>query len=261
DAAAGIAIDSSGFAYVTGITFSKNFPTVGPSFGFPTGQGASTAFVTKLVPNGSGVLYSLYLGGGADEGNAIAVGARGNAYVTGDTASTNFPTTAGAFQRTKPSPQKAANGLFIFDGFVSQISPGGLLVASTYLGAADGTSFGRSIALNSSGDVYVAGNTFSTNFVGPATFTPNPTAGYLVKMPANLSSISFRMFLGAQINDISIERPASTRRSVLSSVILAPTEIYTAGFRFVPGSDVTNFMNVDGFAVKVEDAPVTTLAP
>src|SRR5262249_10393802 len=68
DEAEGIAIDDSGFAYVTGITFSTNFPKVGPSFGSPRNPGDSTGFVTKLVPGGTGALYSLTLGGGSDEG-------------------------------------------------------------------------------------------------------------------------------------------------------------------------------------------------
>ncbi len=254
DEGAAITVDSAGYAYVTGITFSKNFPTVGPSFGFPAAQDATTAFVTRLVPDGSSAVYSIYLGGGSDEGNAIALNANGVAYVAGDTASTTFPTTIGAFQRLKPSPQKMPNGLFIFDGFVAAISPGGQLLSATYLGATDNTSFSRSIGLNGSGEVYVAGDTVSTSFAGPATFTPNPTAGYLVKFNSSLSTVVFRMFLGAQINSISISTPVCTLK-VCTVLTQLSTEIYTAGFRWVPGSNVSDPMNVDAFAVAVEDAP------
>lgn len=252
DEAADIAIDASGFAYVTGITFSTNFPKVGPSFGSPRGNGTSTAFVTKLVPGGSGALYSLTLGGGSDEGNAIAVGANGNAYITGDTASAAFPITAAAFQINKPSPQ-ILNGLANFDGFVAEISPGGLLLFATYLGGTNGATFGRSIGLNNLGEVYVAGSTSTTDFPGPSPITPNPTAGFLVKFPPNLNALSFRIYLGAQINDIAVTRTSSRFVSALT-----PTSIYTTGFRWKPGTNVSDFMNIDGFVVKVEDGPVLT---
>ena len=255
DEAQGLAIDDSGFAYVTGITFSKNFPRVGPSYGFPVGAGSTTAFVTKLVPGGTGVLYSLYLGGGSDEGTSIAVGPTGNAFVAGDTASAVFPTTPGAFQLNKPSPQ-IIGGLYNFDGFVAEISPGGLLRSATYLGGTNGATFPRSIALNSLGQVYVAGDTFTTDFPGPSPITPNPTAGFLVKFAPALNDIGFRMYLGAQINSIWVPKPASSK---FPPSPLSPTYIYTGGFRYIPGSDVADAMNVDGFVVKVQDSPVIVL--
>ena len=96
----GIAVDAAGDAYVTGLTASTNFPTTAGAFQTIFGR-FHDAFVTKLNPAGSGLLYSTYLGGsGYDEGYGIAVDAAGTAYVTGHTYSTNFPTTAGAFQTT-----------------------------------------------------------------------------------------------------------------------------------------------------------------
>jgi len=253
DSAADIAIDASGFSYVTGITSSTNFPKVGPSFGSPQGNGTTTAVVTKLVPGGSGALYSLTLGGGADEGNAIAVGLNGNAYITGDTASAAFPTTINAFQINKPSPL-VLNGLANFDAFVAEISPGGLLLFATYLGGTNGFSFGNTIAINSYGEVYVAGDTSTSDFPGRQPITPNPTAGFLVKFPPNLDSLTFRIYLGAQINNIAV--PRASRRFPIS--FLTPTYIYTTGFRWIPFSNVSDPMNIDGFVVKVEDGPVLT---
>jgi len=96
----GIAVDSLGNAYVTGRTSATDFPTTADAFQSTLG-GNSDAFVTKLNPAGSALLYSTYLGGiFTDFGNGIAVDAGANAYVTGVTLSTNFPTTAGAFQTT-----------------------------------------------------------------------------------------------------------------------------------------------------------------
>jgi hypothetical protein len=99
--ASGIAIDSSRNAYVTGRTRSINFPTTPGAFQPTFGGGLHDAFVTKLNPAGSALVYSTYLGGNSDDqGWGIAVDTSGNAYVTGYTESTDFPTTTGAFQPT-----------------------------------------------------------------------------------------------------------------------------------------------------------------
>src|SRR5207302_1266478 len=96
----GIAVDALGSAYVTGFTDSTNFPTTAGAFQTTFG-GTEDASVAQLNATGTGLVYSTYLGGsGVDDGLGIAVDALGNAYVTGFTGSTNFPTTAGAFQTT-----------------------------------------------------------------------------------------------------------------------------------------------------------------
>src|SRR3989475_4382590 len=101
DAGRAIAVDPSGNAYVTGETLSSNFPTIAGAFdtSFNGGGVFGDAFVTKVNPTGSGLVYSTYLGGiGDDQGLGIAVDGSGNAYVTGRTRSTDFPVTRGAFQ-------------------------------------------------------------------------------------------------------------------------------------------------------------------
>jgi Beta-propeller repeat len=150
----GIAVDSSGNAYVTGVTLSTDFPTASPLQAF-YGGGSEDAFVAKLNPAGSALVYSTYLGSfGSDSGNGIAVDSSGNAYVTGRTNSTNFPT-ANPLQ-----PLSGGGG----DAFVSKLNPSGsALVYSTYLGgSASDEGFG--IAVDSSGNAYVTGATQSTNF-------------------------------------------------------------------------------------------------
>ena len=166
DAGSAIAVDASGDAYVTGYTESLNFPVTAGAFQ-TTQPGVDNAFVTKLNPSGTALVYSTYLGGNHyDVGNGIAVDASGDAYVTGYTGSANFPTTAGAFQTTN----NAANGSP--NGFVAKLNPAASgtasLVYSTYLGgsatrAGDGDS-GQGIAVDASGDAYVTGYTYSTNF-------------------------------------------------------------------------------------------------
>ncbi|MFL0499071.1 DUF7948 domain-containing protein, partial [Priestia megaterium] len=155
DTGSGIAVDTGGNAYVTGSTQSADFPTTPGAFN-PTFNGAADAFVTKLDSTGSTLIYSTYLGGtDFDQGFSIAVDAGGNAYVTGFTASTNFPTTLGAFDTT-------FNG--IFDVFVTKLDPtGSTLIYSTYLG---GIFFdiGRGIAVDTGGNAYVTGSTQSADF-------------------------------------------------------------------------------------------------
>jgi len=112
DDGTGIAVDGSGDAYVTGATLSNNFPTT-PGTLRPSKIGGENAFVSKLNPTGTALVYSTYLGGGfIDFGSGIAVDGSGDAYVTGATLSNNFPTTPGA-------PQAVFDG-FYWDAFVSK---------------------------------------------------------------------------------------------------------------------------------------------
>jgi virginiamycin B lyase len=144
--ATGIAFDSTGNAYVTGYTSSKDFPV---NRGLQrTAGGGLDAFVAKLDPTGSTWLYSTYLGGtGDDIANAIAVDVRGNAYVTGSTTSADFP------MRNAAMPQKSGE----MEGFVAEIGwDGGSLLYSTYLGGGRQTS-GNGLAIDASGAVLVAG--------------------------------------------------------------------------------------------------------
>jgi hypothetical protein len=159
DSGSSIAVDSSGSAYVTGTTYSPNFPTTSGATETTCqgcSMGESDAFVTKFSPNGSALAYSTYLGGKKDDyGISLAVDNEGNAYVTGETASTNFPTM---------NPLQRVYGGGTYDAFVSKIDPSGsALVYSTYLGGA-AEDLGQGIATDSAGNAYVTGQTNSTNF-------------------------------------------------------------------------------------------------
>lgn len=174
-----VTLDSSGKAYVTGTTYSTDLPVVAavqPVCGGATFSACVDAFVAKFDITISGVsslLYSTYLGGnGEDNGQGIAADSSGNAYVTGQTISTNFPTSAAAFDKTcgddgrcdvfnssSPGP----------DAFVTKISStGSTLLYSTYLGA-NGSDVGNGIAVDSRDDAYVTGRTQSTDFPVTAT--------------------------------------------------------------------------------------------
>ena len=168
-----LAVDSAGSVYVTGYTYSLDFPTKSPYQSLPTKQsGVSpgqwpSAFVTKFSPDGSSLVYSTYLGGsGSDTGYAIAVDSSGNAYVTGQTNSSNFPITPGAYQRVcAPIPNSlgvssASSNCNSSDSsvFVTKLnSIGSSLVYSTFLGGY-GFAYATAIAVDGTGRAYIAGN-------------------------------------------------------------------------------------------------------
>jgi photosystem II stability/assembly factor-like uncharacterized protein len=158
----GIALDSSGNAYVTGRTDSIDFPTTPGAFQ-QTHKTLPDAFVAKVNATGTTLLYSTYLGGGnADEGIGIATDFAGNAYVTGYTSSADFPVTAGALQTQLGSDSRVA--LPMSDAFIAKLNAGGSsLVYSTYLGGFR-LEIGNAIAVDSEGTAYVVGATQSPNF-------------------------------------------------------------------------------------------------
>ncbi|HTA75724.1 MAG TPA: SBBP repeat-containing protein [bacterium] len=154
-----IALDSSGNAYVTGHTNSSDFPTTSGAYKTSYSGGVNDAFVTKVNVVGSGLVYSTFLGGAeAEAGTSIAVDSAGNAYLTGITNSTDFPTTSGAFQRVNRAPRGGVTA------FVTELNAtGNSLVYSTYLGGT-GQDEGNGIAVDSSNSIYVTGQAGSTDF-------------------------------------------------------------------------------------------------
>jgi hypothetical protein len=167
DEAMGIAVDAAGSVYVTGHTESVNFPTTAGAFrtgcvavpvNIPIGNICSggDAFVSKLSPDGSALVYSSYLSGsGFEVGRSIAVDAAGSAHVTGLTNSLDFPTT---------NPVQDTFGGGVYDAFMVKVNPGGsALTYSTYLGGG-GEDGGYGIAVDAAGDAWVAGYTTSSDF-------------------------------------------------------------------------------------------------
>jgi len=154
-----IAVDSGGNAFVVGSTDSTAFPSTG---GFDTTlSGTNDGFVTKFSSAGA-LLWSSYLGGGAtDSASGVAVDASGNAFVVGSTTSTDFPTTGG-FDTT-------FGGGGVLDAFVTKISGAGLVQWSSYLGgAAQDNAMG--VALDKAGNVFIVGNTLSSDFPSTSGF-------------------------------------------------------------------------------------------
>ncbi len=203
DAAHALTIDSNGNAYVTGRTTSADFPTVNPIQSTYSGGPGADAFVTKVNAAGSAIVYSTYLGGNAGNGGgftagfSIAVDSAGNAYVTGQTRATNFPT-ANAIQAT------FGGGTPDGDAFVTKLNAAGTaLVYSTYLGGSD-NDIGFEIALDSSNNAYVTGVARSSNFP-TANALQSALSGtsdaFVTKLNAAGSAFVYSTYLGGTADD------------------------------------------------------------
>jgi hypothetical protein len=199
DIAYGIAVGAEGDAFITGSTTSSDFPvapTAAPTAFQTTYGGNGDAFITQLNSTGSALAYSSYLGGrGADVGQAVAVDSAGNAYVTGSTQSSDFPTAGSPFQ-----PTTGGGG----DAFVTKVNFSGTeLLYSTYLGGSN-ADVGQAIRVDSSGNAYVAGYTFSTNFPTQNPYQSSnhgsPNAFVTELNPAG-SSLVFSTYLGGSSDD------------------------------------------------------------
>ena len=251
----GIAVDGLGNAYVTGTTFSTDFPTVHP-LQAAHGGGIDDAFVTKLNPTGSALVYSTYLGGdGGESGTSIAVDSSGNAYVTGQTDSTDFPI---------QNPFQAAFGgggvAFLGDAFVTKLNAAGnALVYSSYLGGSS-DDIGRSIAVDASGNAYVSGFTLSTDFPTASPIQPAFGGGlrdiFVTKLNTPGNTLLFSTYLGGTGDDLG------------SGIALdAASNAYVTGFTgstdfpTTPGAFQTSLAGVagglDAFIAKISPAALT----
>src|SRR5437867_3229160 len=182
-------VDGAGNAYVTGFTQSTNFPASPGAFQTTFGGGQFDVFVTKLNPSGSALVYSTYLGGSSfDEVHGLAVDSGGNAYVAGETASSNFPTTPGAFQTTF--------SVGLGNAFVTKLDPIGAPVYSTYISGSQALA----ITLDAAGNAYITGaagpglpttpSAFQTTFGGGAVDC------FVTKLNATGSALVYSTYLG-----------------------------------------------------------------
>jgi hypothetical protein len=196
DSGRGIAVDASGSALVAGITGSSDFPTTPTAF--DTTSNGGDAFVARLDPAGSALAYSTFLGGSQyDASYTIAVDASGAAYVAGYTCSSDFPTTATAFDTTY-------NGGYQ-DVFVAKLDPASSgLAYATFLGGSDGDGV-AAIAVDASGAAYVAGATLSSDFPTTPTALDTTFNGHFDAFVARLdpagSRLAYATFLGGSSGD------------------------------------------------------------
>ena len=194
----GVAVDSEGSVYVVGNTTSSDFYAVNALQSSYSGPSSvEDVFVAKLNAEGTALIYSTYLGGhGSDLGLAIAVDSSGCAYVTGQTSSSDFPTTSGAFQTT------AGGGDNVF---VVKLGPAGnTLLYSTYFSGSMGNQRCNAIAVDSSGSAYITGRTTSVDFPTTAKAVQRDLKGFedafVVKLTPSGDAADYSTLLGGSSN-------------------------------------------------------------
>jgi hypothetical protein len=277
DAAFGVAIDSSGKAYIAGSTSSTDFNTLGTANGkfltYPAGNTTDAAFfcqvdTTKLA--NLSLLYLTYLGGtGPDFGSAIALGPNSVAYLTGQTGSLNFPLSLGAFQTA------GSAGGVVFVSLVDTAQPAAnSLTHSTFLGG-NGGDDGRGIQADSQGNAYVAGATSSRNFpVSAGAFQPNLATGafangFVSKLDPTLSSLLYSSYFGGSGDGNGQDIDTADGIAIDSS---SPPNAFIAGQTFstnlpVAGTPVAplhaglNGTASDAYVAKLSLIPTLTIAP
>lgn len=191
-----IAVDAAGFIYVTGRTESADYPISIGAYD-PSYNGECDAFISKLTPDASALVYSTYLGGtGCDAANRLVVDNDGSAYLVGETTSGDFPATLGAYATS-------INGLY--DAFVAKVSSDGAsLVYATYLGGSSYDS-ATDIAVNAAGQVYVTGRADSNNFpTTPDAFDPGYNGfveTYVAKLNTSGTDLIYSTYLGGSDYD------------------------------------------------------------
>lgn len=260
----GIAVDSSGNAYVTGVTDSVDFPTANPLQ--REMSGGTEAFVVKLDSTGTTAIYATYLGGDGDDAAAdIAVNTAGNVYIAGSTKSTNFPT-ASAFQT------KSAGGT---DVFISKLaSNGASLIYSTYLGGS-GEDIPGDIAVSTGGNAYVTGFTDSSNFTmenpiqaqfAGSGICPGGVFGdfpcrdaFVTKLDLTGSKLVFSTYLGGSSDDVAIGIAVDNDGNayISGSTFSSNFPTTTSAFQAKPGGLICAYTNDnrpchDGFVAKLD---------
>lgn len=243
DTGRSIVIDTAGNAYITGITFSSDYPVTTDAFQTTADFASSNAFVTKLSTDGGSLVYSTYLGGSTeDTGFGIAIDTSGNAYVTGRTMSSDFPVTPGALRTIKPiSPTS----------FVTKLNADGTgLVYSTYLGGDLGTTDTFGIAVDDLGNAYVAGQTVASDFpTTPGAFqttTQGDVDGFVAKLNPTGTALVYGTILGGSssdaVRDITIDSAGNAYVTGISSSLNFPA---------TPGSFVTTLGIARAFVTKL----------
>ncbi len=245
----GVAVDMDGHAYVVGETCSVDFPTVNavqPTPGHPTcledGLLQGDGFVTKFAIDGSNLEYSSFLGGSLfDVAFDVAVDSLGSAYVTGRTASVDFPTSDQSLQ-----PSYAG----LDDGFVTKLAPdGSALQYSTYLGGSM-RDLPLAIAVDAAGNAYLAGRTQSNDFPSVAAFVNDYLGSedaFVTKINPDGSVIAYSSFLGGSDEDLGLGIAVD---AVGNAFVTGVTR--SSDFSTLDPFQSTNRGGTDAFVVKLD---------
>lgn len=247
DTGKGIAVDSSGNAYVAGWTFSDDLPVkVGPDL---TYNGSQDAFVAKVNAAGTALVYCGYIGGWAnEETKAIAVDRSGNAYITGR-AATDFP--------VKVGPDLTHNGLY--DVFVAKVNAAGSdLVYGGYIGGGDDED-ANGIAVDGSGNAYITGYTYSTDLTrvaGPdLTFNGGSTDAFVAKVKADGTGLAYCGYMGGGPSDRGWGNDCGNGIAVDqagNAYVTGQTDSAETSFPVTVGPDLTDNGLDEAFIAKVK---------
>ena len=199
DSGEDLALGASGSVYVTGVTFSHDFPTTPTAFNPTRSGGGPAAFVLKLHPDGAALEYATFLGGANDHGRAMAVDTSGAAYIMGNVFSQNFPVTPGAFDQVHHPG----------DLFIAKLDAAGRhLIYATFLGGANSGYGTMALTIDDEGYVYACGGTEYADFPTTAhafnrEYNPDPTRSdaFIVRLNPVGSALAYATFLGGSGND------------------------------------------------------------
>jgi len=250
-----IVIDTSGNSYITGTASSNNFPTTNGAFDQTYNGGGSDAFITKLNSTGSALIYSTYIGGsGLEFSFCISIDEFDNAYITGSTSSSNFPTTSSAYNQTY-------NG-GTYDVFVTKLNASGTaLDYSTYIGGSSADEgFGLTLDLNH--NVYITGRTSSINFpttngAYDQTWNGGSYDAFITKLNSTGTALVFSTYIGGNLWD---EGERIIFDSLKNIFIIGSTN--SANFPTTPGAFKQSFTaNQTGTDIIISkfDSSATTL--
>lgn len=248
-----LAVDQSGHAYVTGRTYSSDFPTTAGAYD-TTHNGQHDAYIAKFSEDGQRLVYSTFLGGEDWDIGLDIVERNGYLTLSGATKSADFPTSAGAYDRTHAG---------LNDVFVARLNTDGTkLLASTLIGGED-EDRGSGVALDDYGNIHVSGDTISKRF--PTTEGAFARAlrgswdGFLARLPNSLDSLEFSSYLGGSAWDTALDLAIGPQNDVF---VAGWTD--SADFPATMGAFDTRFGPYrDGFVTKVEglmpDLAITAL--
>ncbi len=252
-----IAVDAAGNTYIVGWTQSPDFPATPGAFD-RTGAASNNldVFVAKLNPTGTALVYATFIGGSNfDWGRAIAVDAAGNAYIAGQTKSSDFPVTGNAFQKTLAHLNCPRCGIDNYDAFVAKLNPSGTgLVYATYLGGASSIDDALAIAIDSAGNAFVAGETSSPDFPTTAgAFRRTDSGGddtFVAKVNPTGSALVYSTYVGGTQEEFPTKIAVD-----LSGNAIVYGNTSSADFPTTPGVfDTTQNGAFDGFLFKLNPA-------
>jgi len=238
----GMAVDADNNVYLTGLTFSLDYPSTTGAYQVASGGGYADIFVTKLNADGTDLTYSTFLGGSDwDEAYALELDLNNNVYLAGDTWSTDYPVTASCYQ--------PANGGWM-DGVLTVLNASGSDINySTYIGGSDFDE-GRDLALDDLQNVILYGNTYSDDFQTTEGCFQGSLLGYpncfLTKLDLTSIIPVFSTYIGGSVGETGTTIALDNGGNVYLT-----GNTWSNDYPWTTGSPHHGYGNLDGFVSKL----------